>query len=36
MSISDIFWIFFMFSALQPVAAPAHAERDAHAQDRAT
>ena len=32
---TDIFWIFFILSALQPVVRQQLLERDAHAQDRA-
>ena len=35
MSIIDLFWLFFMLSALQPVLRQQHDGCDAHAQDRA-
>jgi hypothetical protein len=32
MNFLDLFWVFFMLSALQPVLRPAHARSDARAQ----
>jgi len=35
MTLGDIFWLFIMFSALQPWLRQRHERRAAHAQDRA-